>query len=179
MEAQSADFYTKRYILSTCMEPIDITALVHTDGNKINSWKKSQQGKIFINHTNWQIELDLPKENYRWDKSDVTSVKIKETKDTDASGKPKSYILIVFKKDETLSISGPRSELFFCGLKYHLEQQKSIAKHPLVLERKAKFEEMLSKAKEFLTTTKIGEEPAIPPPPPNLNFVTEIAANPA
>ena len=117
------EYYVKRYILSWCMEWNEASYL-RSDGQK--SWKKAIPAKVRLNLENLKLEVsrtDKSGEHFEFAKSDIQSVSLEETKDSENKI---SFILITFNgvKSVPLAITGKKNFLdyFYCGLCIHINQ---------------------------------------------------------
>ena len=152
-QLQDSSFFTRRYILSACMNWNDCS-FIRTDGSKINNWKKEKKSKIRIEPQSWQIEISnisggKPGKDDVDTKTEISSVALEETKDTD---KPFQYLNIKFAKGEILCVTGSQDfvNLFYCGLMYILEKVEDIANNQLIVNKRQEFENMLDSVKKFL-----------------------------
>ncbi|OHT06134.1 hypothetical protein TRFO_25913 [Tritrichomonas foetus] len=175
---QDSAFYTRRYILSACMNWNDCIFL-RSDGSKANSWKKAQQTKIRIDPASWQVELALTgsKEKSKWEKSQIQNVTIDETKDSENKT---HFVQLTMGKNDILSISSHKDfvNLFYCGVTYLIEKEREIKNHPLIVAKKQEFDTMISNMKDFLSGPSNDSIPPVPPLPPNLDFVEPPPQNP-
>ena len=176
---QEADFYTRRYILSSCMSWNDVNYLLRNDGTQKNSWKRAATGRIRLLPNEKMVEIDAA--NY---KRTVLDAVIKEADDE----RKTPYILITCPKNE--SITGPNAKteflsvtsrkeflnLFYSAIKYVLEQPND---QEFIQSKNEEFVAMINNAKTFLVETDSELPPKIPPLPPNLNFASELPKNPS
>ena len=169
---QSGPFYTRHFILSACMNWTDCSFIV-TDASRTGNWKKNQQSRIRINPKSWNLEIMHHKES--WEKSQIKSVVIDETKDSEN----KVQYLQVNVGTEQVWVSGHREmiNMFYCGIMYLLEEP--LTNHPLVLNKAQEFQGMVVNARQFLNSGVFDTPPpAVPPPPQSLRFTTPLPEDP-
>jgi hypothetical protein len=172
---QDGAFYARRFILSSCMNWNDFLFL-RSDGSKVSSWRKAQRTQGRIHPQSWKLEFSNSKD--AWEKSQVQSVTLEETKDAENKT---YYVQINFKKGDCVALSsasGKRDIVsqFYCALMYLLDTPPN---HPLVTQKTQEFQVIVTSAKQFLAQGPIETAlPPVPPLPPNLDFVTPLPVNP-
>lgn len=169
---QSGAFYTRHFILSACMNYTDCDYII-TDAAHAGNWKKSHPSRIRINPKSWNLELMYHKDS--WERSQIKSVTIEETKDNEN----KVQYLQINVGSEQIWVSGRREmiNMFYCGIMYLLEEP--VANHPLVLNKTQEFQGMVVNARQFLNAGAFdAPPPSIPPPPTTMKFATPLPEAP-
>lgn len=153
-QLQDSSFFTRRYILSACMNWNDCS-FIRSDGSKISNWKKEKKSKIRMEPQTWKIEISNVSggkggKDDADSKTDIASVTLEEVKDTD---KPFQFISIKYAKGDVLCVTGNADfvNLFYCGLMYHLEKVDEIENNQFVVSKKQEFDAMLESVKNFLS----------------------------
>jgi hypothetical protein len=77
---QDGGFYARRFIFSSCMNWNEVLFL-RQDGNKSAAWRKGIRTRTRIHPTSWKLELSSEKDTY--EKSQIESASLEETKDVD------------------------------------------------------------------------------------------------
>ncbi|KAH0786246.1 hypothetical protein GPJ56_009923 [Histomonas meleagridis] len=175
-QLQDAAFFTRRYILSACMNWNDCT-YIRADGNKSSNWKKERKSQVRIDPQSWQIVFQHSSDSKSKDdtdnKTEISSVTIEETKETD---KPFQYLSVKYAKGDILSIAGTKDfvNLLYCGLMYTQEKFDQISSNPLIVSKTQEIESMLETTKSILakplneaTEIKVSDVP-------NLRFLQPI-----
>lgn len=144
---------------------------------KYLNWRKAQESKIRIDPKTCNIEVrgGRPEILVTYDRSQLLSVTIEETKETDKM----QFLQIKMQQNQMLCIAGKKEvlNLFYCGVMFLLDQK--VSNHPLVVNKTQEFQGMIANAKQFLSSGIIDYTlAAVPPAPPFPSYSNRLPKDP-
>lgn len=170
-------FYSRRYIISNCMNWTDCRAL-KGETLKYFNWKKAQDSKVRIDPRTCNLEVNMGQMgmNVSYARDQLLSVTIEESKDTDNKIQ---FLQVKMQQNQVLCLTGKKEvlNLFYCGIMFLLDHK--VSNHPLVVNKTQEFQGMIANAKQFLNSGILDYTPGVVPPPPSLdNFSSRLPQDP-